>query len=364
MKKRIFNKIVAFILVFTFILVAVDMPQNSNVASAKENEKKTRLFSKEEYCVSLEYKIDSSWGKYYNLSIDVTNNTGADINDWSFYLPFDGEIISIWNATHEKIDDNLFRIKNAQWNHNLNKKETVNYGMIIKSDQKPQIPDLAFMCENTGEYSISVINDAGNIWYYIDEGTKIQVLNSLTNDVYMFNIGNSGISEQVIYGSNEEKFTTYSFVDQDENNEETMIELFALGRGKKISDGWKHNYYYQKVTDSIYYYVGCNAEYLIKNQGNSADALYNYRREIDRTRSFQDAVNSSCLKYGISVGVAVPLVMVNIALPETAIVSILVTAVNGVGVGAMKGIVSNCVKNYKSYNKVKDYYKIVKKYAV
>lgn len=364
MKKRIFNKLIAFFLICTFILLSFDMPQNSNVASAKEDGKKSILFCKENYCVSLEYKIDSSWGNFYNLSIDVTNSTDADICDWSFYFPLDGDIVSIWNATQEKVDNNIFRIKNAQWNQNLNKKETANFGMIIKSDQQPQIPDLAFVCGNGEEYSISVISEDGNIWYYIDEGTKIEVLNSLSNDVYMFNIDNSCISEQVIYGDNEEKNITYSFVDQDENDEETMIELFSLGRGKKIRDGWKHNYYYQKVTDSIYYYVGCKAEYLIKNQGNSADALYNYRCEIDKTRSYQDAVNSACLKYGISAGVVVPLAMVNAALPETAIVSILLTVVKGVGAGALKGIVFNCMKNYKSYNKVKKYYKTVKKYAV
>lgn len=364
MKIRMFNKLVAFLLIFTLILVGFDMPQNSNVASAREDGEKSKLFCKEKYCVSLEYKIDSSWENFYNLSIDVTNGTDADISDWSFYFPLDGEIISIWNATQEKVDNNLFCIKNAQWNRNLSKKETVNFGVIIKSDQQPQIPDLAFVCGNGEGYSISVISEDGNIWYYIDEGTKIEVLNSLSNDVYMFNIDNSCISEQVIYGGNEEKVTTYSFTDQDENDEETMIELFSLRRGKKISDGWKHNYYYQSVTDSSYYYVGCKAEYLIKNQGKSADALYNYRREIDNTRSYENAVNSACLRYGISVGVAVPLVMVNIALPETAIVSLLVVAVNGVGTSALKGIVSNCVKNYKSYNKVKDYYKTVKKYAV
>lgn len=60
------------------------------------------------------------------------------------------------------------------------------------------------------------------------------------------------------------------------------------------------------------------------------------------------------MQYGISFSVAVPLVMVNIALPETVVVDILVAAVNKVGVNALKGIVSNCYKNNKEYKKVKN----------
>lgn len=58
-----------------------------------------------------------------------------------------------------------------------------------------------------------------------------------------------------------------------------------------------------------------------------------------------------------------PLIAVNIALPESTIVTILMATTGKIGISALTGIVKNYYSCYKEYNNAAKYYKRAKKYA-
>lgn len=366
MNKNVFlKKFIVFVLIIGLIMEGLCIPYNGKNVSANGIEQSDKLFCEDQYCLELKYDIEANWGDFYNVSVILQNSTQTNIENWAIFLPLDGTITSIWNAECEEAEDGLYSIKNATWNKSINSGESVTFGMIIQCEKEVTLPETVFICGVTEGADISAYSEDGEIWYGIQYANTIYMTNQSNDIRYTFNIEKEGIREKIVYQDDELTSETYYFSMNDlEERTGTLPKLKAFGPGKKIYDGWKKNYYYQKVNDSNYYYVGCNKRYLIKVDGKSETALYNYKKEIDKTRKYQDAVDKACLTYGISVGVAVPIVMVNIALPEAAVVELLVAAINGVGTKAMTGIVSNCYKNHKSYKKVKDYYNKVKKYAV
>jgi hypothetical protein len=131
----------------------------------------------------------------------------------------------------------------------------------------------------------------------------------------------------------------------------------------KVYDDWSNDYFYQNKTNYSYYQIGCKASYLIKNTGSAAYALNNYVNAIDYCNSYFDKALGRLAGTGISYAVILNLVAVNIAFPETTIVSIVIGAVSGISVDLAKDVVSNFIHSHSYYEDVRTYYNIAKAYG-
>lgn len=132
-----------------------------------------------------------------------------------------------------------------------------------------------------GEYDsikIDAFIEQDVIWYSIQHASVLDILNTSDMTRYSFQFYEDGSCVEMIYDNNEELSETHTFSDRSSASEDIDLplpKLRVLSPGKKIHDGWKQDFYYQKVNDSIYYYVGSGNRYLIKNSGQSSKALKN-----------------------------------------------------------------------------------------
>lgn len=75
------------------------------------------------------YRITSEWRDWFSTEVTITNNSGADLEEWTLTWAFPGnqEIVLLWNGTYTQ-DDNQVVVNNAFWNGSVPDGETVRFG--------------------------------------------------------------------------------------------------------------------------------------------------------------------------------------------------------------------------------------------
>ncbi len=75
------------------------------------------------------YRITGKWRDWFSSEVTITNNSGADLEEWTLTWAFPGnqEIVVLWNATYTQ-DDNQVVVNNASWNGSVPDGETVRFG--------------------------------------------------------------------------------------------------------------------------------------------------------------------------------------------------------------------------------------------
>ncbi len=73
--------------------------------------------------IELKTEITAKWDHHYNANVTITNISDEKIDDWEITVTFKNKIEHIWNAkvTEENQEDNLYTIKNADWNQDIEK---------------------------------------------------------------------------------------------------------------------------------------------------------------------------------------------------------------------------------------------------
>lgn len=87
------------------------------------------------------FKVQSEWENHYTAEMTLKNTGKNEIGNWEIAFVYDGEIENIWHAKIVSHYDNVYVIKNAGWNQNINADGQVTFGFTAKFDgQKPEEP--------------------------------------------------------------------------------------------------------------------------------------------------------------------------------------------------------------------------------
>ncbi len=102
--------------------------------------------SVEEENYKLEYTEYSNWDDKVNGKITIKNTSDERIEDWSLMLDGNFEIESIWNAAitesfeeEDEQDTYYYDLENAVHNQNIEAGQSVEFGFIIKCQDKVEI---------------------------------------------------------------------------------------------------------------------------------------------------------------------------------------------------------------------------------
>lgn len=110
--------------------------------------------------IELDFKITSRWTEHYNVDVTIKNVSDAKIEDWEIEFRYEDEIENIWNAKKEFHEGYKYKIKNDDWNQDIEAGESVTFGMTVKHDDKkeiefPEYYKLTKECsENFDEYDV------------------------------------------------------------------------------------------------------------------------------------------------------------------------------------------------------------------
>lgn len=87
------------------------------------------------------FKIQNEWEKHYNAEMTLKNTNDSKMENWEVAFMYDGEIKNIWNAKIVSHYDNVYVIKNAGWNQDINAGEQVTFGFTVQYEgEKPEEP--------------------------------------------------------------------------------------------------------------------------------------------------------------------------------------------------------------------------------
>ena len=143
------KKILAIILT---IAICMSNMMSAGVSRATtEGDAKETIYTEDENVIKEEdyenisfehsFKIQNEWENHYTAEMTLKNTGKNEIENWEIAFKYDGEIENIWHAKIVSHYDNVYVIKNAGWNQNINAGEQVTFGFTVKFDgQKPEEP--------------------------------------------------------------------------------------------------------------------------------------------------------------------------------------------------------------------------------
>lgn len=92
----------------------------------------------------IEYIIKDKWDGGYKVNINIENESDEAIRNWEMTIIVNGGIDSIWDAKIDCQNDKSYTIIGNNYNQKIGAKQSVSFGMIVKSDEIVQ-PDINFI---------------------------------------------------------------------------------------------------------------------------------------------------------------------------------------------------------------------------
>ena len=90
--------------------------------------------------VNVKYSEVSDWGKDFQGKIEITNNTGGNIDSWNLEFDLPQEITNIWDAQIVSQDGESYTIKHESWNREIAAGETITIGFTGSGDNDDDTP--------------------------------------------------------------------------------------------------------------------------------------------------------------------------------------------------------------------------------
>lgn len=135
--KRLVTSMLIVCLLFSSIVAA----GVKDVKAEQRIGENTDFDMSEEYDVKLTYDVTGTWDGHSNVEVKLTNILDEKIEDWEIKIPADFEIKNIWNAKVISEQDNEYVIHNADWNQDIDVKDSVSFGMMVQNDAKIKLPE-------------------------------------------------------------------------------------------------------------------------------------------------------------------------------------------------------------------------------
>ena len=80
--------------------------------------------------VTCEYKVVGDWGSTFQADITITNNSGQDLNGWTFTCDYNNTIQNLWNAELVSQTGTKVTVKNPSWNATLANGQSITISFI------------------------------------------------------------------------------------------------------------------------------------------------------------------------------------------------------------------------------------------
>lgn len=162
--KKCLKRVICFLLVLSFIMAPFmgnSMVKASEVNSkvlANKNEKPTNDANKKSNGVGnggatsviqnsyigegfeVKFNIDSQWKGAFNGSITITNTGSKTIDNWELTFESKDDITKIWNAVIVSHESNIYKIKNAGWNQDIEPGKSVSFGFGATFENEVTVP--------------------------------------------------------------------------------------------------------------------------------------------------------------------------------------------------------------------------------
>ena len=123
----------------------LDLINKDGTTSSDEIKVVVKNDAKPETGVKVAFNITSTWGSESNYELVITNNTGADINNWELNFKSDIQIKSNWDANLTS-ENGVYKLTPKSWNGLIKKGEKlVIGGACATSDSLADIYDVNFV---------------------------------------------------------------------------------------------------------------------------------------------------------------------------------------------------------------------------
>ncbi len=98
------------------------------------------VYTYEENDYSVTYVIENAWEGNYTARIEITNKKDVSIENWMISFLCKDEISNIYNATIVEHTEDLYQIKNVEYNQDIPANGMVSFGFMVTYDEVADIP--------------------------------------------------------------------------------------------------------------------------------------------------------------------------------------------------------------------------------
>ncbi len=98
------------------------------------------VYTYEENDYSVTYVIENAWEGNYTARIEITNKKDVLIENWMISFLCKDEISNIYNATIVEHTEDMYQIKNVEYNQDIPANGMVSFGFMVTYDEVADIP--------------------------------------------------------------------------------------------------------------------------------------------------------------------------------------------------------------------------------
>lgn len=134
--------------------------------------------------VEVTFDIVSQWEGYYNANVTIKNVGNTKIDNWYISISLKDKIENIWNAKITEENEKSYIIKNVEWNQDINKGKSIQFGITCKGDFE-KFPSSCSLLEGITEINLDKVNINYNTDYSWEKGYngRINITNNMDKDI-------------------------------------------------------------------------------------------------------------------------------------------------------------------------------------
>lgn len=129
--KNTVKKVLALLLVMVLCLGTIDISVYADILETYVSNSSVKYYGSG---FLIEFSVDEKWDSAFKVTIEITNTSTVKIEDWEIVFPFKNNIFNIWNAVIETCGDDIYVIKNAEWNQDILPGETYSFEFIAEGE--------------------------------------------------------------------------------------------------------------------------------------------------------------------------------------------------------------------------------------
>lgn len=84
--------------------------------------------------IDVNYSLVQDWGNGFEGAIQITNNSGSNLDSWNLEFDLPNEITSVWDAQVVEHSNGHYTIQHASWNREIQAGETLTFNFVANGD--------------------------------------------------------------------------------------------------------------------------------------------------------------------------------------------------------------------------------------
>ena len=84
--------------------------------------------------IDVNYSLVNDWGNSYQGKIQITNNSGSNLDSWDLEFDLPNEITNIWDARVEDNENGRYTVEHESWNREIKAGETLTFNFIASGN--------------------------------------------------------------------------------------------------------------------------------------------------------------------------------------------------------------------------------------